>query len=93
VGFVVDKVELGQASQGSSVFPANIIPPGLSILIRHLEEEQQARWWPQFRDMVLSHQCERQDLNHAYMMEKRKRMNFIKSFVTEQTVIELNAKN
>jgi hypothetical protein len=32
--------------------PVNIIPPWLFILIYHLGDEQQARWWLQFRDMV-----------------------------------------
>jgi hypothetical protein len=32
-----------------------IIPPWFSILIYHLRDEQQARWWPQFRDVVSPH--------------------------------------
>jgi hypothetical protein len=39
-------------SQSSSVLPANIIPPWLSMLIYHLMYEQYAHWWPQFRDVV-----------------------------------------
>jgi hypothetical protein len=45
VGHVVDKVALGQ------VFPVNIIPPWLSILVYRLGDEKKGRWWSQFRDM------------------------------------------
>jgi hypothetical protein len=30
----------------------DIIPSWLSILVYHLGDEQQARWWPQFRDVL-----------------------------------------
>jgi hypothetical protein len=41
VGFVVDKVALGQAFFTVLQFsPVNIIPPWLSILINHLRDEQ-----------------------------------------------------
>jgi hypothetical protein len=30
----------------------DIIPPWFSVLIYHLGDEQWARWWPQFRDVV-----------------------------------------
>jgi hypothetical protein len=30
----------------------DIIPPWLSTHMYHLEDEQQGRWWPQFRDTV-----------------------------------------
>jgi hypothetical protein len=33
-------------------FPVHIIPPWLSVLIYHLGDEQKARWWLQFRDIV-----------------------------------------
>jgi hypothetical protein len=33
-------------------YPVDIIPAWLSMLIYHLRNEQQARWWPQFRDIV-----------------------------------------
>jgi hypothetical protein len=36
--------------------PVNIIPPWFSMLIYHLGDEQQACWWPQFRDVVSPHQ-------------------------------------
>jgi hypothetical protein len=53
VGCVVDKVALGQVSfRVLCFFPANIIPPWLSILIYRMGNEQQARWWPQFGDIV-----------------------------------------
>jgi hypothetical protein len=42
-------------SLSSSVPPVNIIPPSLSILIYLLGYEQQARLWPQFRDIVSLH--------------------------------------
>jgi hypothetical protein len=32
-----------------------IIPPCISMLIYHLRDEQQARWWRQFKDIVLLH--------------------------------------
>jgi hypothetical protein len=34
----------------------NIIPPWLFASMYHLEDEQQARWWPQFRDTVFRHE-------------------------------------
>jgi hypothetical protein len=41
VGFVVDRVALGQVFLSVlQFFPVNIIPPWLSILIYHLENEQ-----------------------------------------------------
>jgi hypothetical protein len=45
---------MGQAVAESFGFPVNIISPCLSILIHHLGDEQQAHWWPQFRDVVSS---------------------------------------
>jgi hypothetical protein len=51
--FVVDKVALKQGFLPLPPFsPANIIPPWLSISIDHLEDEQRACWFPQFRDIV-----------------------------------------
>jgi hypothetical protein len=50
VGFVVDKVALGQVF--SEFFLVNTIPPWSLILMYHLGDEQQARWWLQFRDIV-----------------------------------------
>jgi hypothetical protein len=35
----------------SSVSPVSINPPWLSILISS-GDEQKARWWPQFRDVI-----------------------------------------
>jgi hypothetical protein len=53
VGFVVDKVAMGQLSLSVlRLSPVTIIPPWLSILICHLRDEQKTRWWPQFRDTV-----------------------------------------
>jgi branched-subunit amino acid transport protein len=50
VGFVVDKVTLGQVFlQVLQFSPVNIIPPWLSIIIYHLGDEQ---WWMQFKDIV-----------------------------------------
>jgi hypothetical protein len=43
------------------VFTVNIIPLWLSILIYHMEDEQYARWGPQFRDTVSSHGHEKQE--------------------------------
>jgi hypothetical protein len=33
----------------------DIIPLWFSMLIYHLGDEKQARWWPQFRDIISSH--------------------------------------
>jgi hypothetical protein len=60
VGFVVDKVALGQAFLRVFRFPLNNIPQCFSILIYHLGDEQLARWWPQFRDTVSPHWHEQQ---------------------------------
>jgi hypothetical protein len=43
----------------SGVFPADIFPPWLSILISP-GDEQQSCWWPQFRDIISSHRHEEQ---------------------------------
>jgi hypothetical protein len=57
MGFVVDKVALGQVFLRVIRFsPVNIIPPSLSMFIYYLGDEQYARWWPQFRDVVSPHQ-------------------------------------
>jgi hypothetical protein len=59
VGFVVDKVALGQASLRVLRFsPVNIIPPWLSILIYQLGDEQRSRWLSQIRDIVSLHRHE-----------------------------------
>jgi hypothetical protein len=56
VGFVVDKVALGQVFLRVLWFsPVNISFRQGSILIYHLGEEQYVRWWPQFRDIVSPH--------------------------------------
>jgi hypothetical protein len=39
-------------SSNTSVSPLSIIPPWLSTLIYHLEDEQKVRWWPQFRHIA-----------------------------------------
>jgi hypothetical protein len=41
-------------------FIVDIITPWLSILVYHLGDEQQALWWPQFRDLLSSHRLEKQ---------------------------------
>jgi hypothetical protein len=51
----------GQSETGTgfsasySVSPVNIIPPRFFMYIYHLADGQYARWWPQFRDVVLPH--------------------------------------
>jgi hypothetical protein len=62
VGLVVNKVALGQGYPPSSlVSPVSIIPPWPSKLIYHRERgEQQACWWPQFRDIGSPHRREQQ---------------------------------
>jgi hypothetical protein len=52
-GHVVHKVTMVQVLLRVLQFsPVNIIPPRLSMLMYHLGDEQQAPWWPQFRDIV-----------------------------------------
>jgi hypothetical protein len=40
--------------------PAHIIPQWLSIFMYHMGDEQWARWWPQFRDVVSPHRHKQQ---------------------------------
>jgi hypothetical protein len=50
--FVVDKAALGQVYPRVLQFsPVRIIRSWLFILIHYLGDEQQALWWPQFRDI------------------------------------------
>jgi hypothetical protein len=57
VGFVVEKVALGQVFLRVLRFsPVNIIPPSLSNSYHHQGDEQYVRYWQQFRDVVLPHQ-------------------------------------
>jgi hypothetical protein len=56
LGFVVDKLAMGQVFlRVLWSYPVHIIPPWLSMLIYHLEDEQYARWWQLFRDVVCLH--------------------------------------
>jgi hypothetical protein len=51
MGFVVDKLALTKVFLRVFMFyPFKIIHRGC-ILLYHLGDEQQARWWPQFRDI------------------------------------------
>jgi hypothetical protein len=51
--FVVNEVALRQVSvQMLCFFPVNIIPQWFYMLIHHVGNEQEARWWPQFVDVV-----------------------------------------
>jgi hypothetical protein len=43
---------------GSSVFPCHHHSIVFSILMYHLGDEQYSRWWPQFRDIGSSDQCD-----------------------------------
>jgi hypothetical protein len=52
VEFVVDKAALGQFFFQSFCFPINVLSPGLHTHIYCLEDEQEALWWPQFRDII-----------------------------------------
>jgi hypothetical protein len=56
VGFVVDEVALRSFLRVLTISPVNMIPPWLSIFIYNLVDEQQARWWLQFRDVQLGDQ-------------------------------------
>jgi hypothetical protein len=56
VGFVVDKVALGQIFlRVLRFFTVSIIRLWISILVYDLGDEKQARWWSQFRDVVSPH--------------------------------------
>jgi hypothetical protein len=49
----------GQSGGGTGFLrfsPVSGIAPWLSVMIYHLGDEQEARFWPQFRDIVLPHQ-------------------------------------
>jgi hypothetical protein len=37
----------------SGVCPVDVTPPWISMLMYCLGDEKWARWWPQFRDVVL----------------------------------------
>jgi hypothetical protein len=53
-------VELPESFGGRIIFSVDIIPPWFSMLIHQLGVEKQARWWPQFRDVVSPHRHEKQ---------------------------------
>jgi hypothetical protein len=48
--------ELWWTNQFSTV---DILPPWFSMLMYHQGDEQLARWWPQFRDVVQPHRHDR----------------------------------
>jgi hypothetical protein len=52
--------------------PVNIIPSLLSTLIYHLGDEQ-AHWWPQFRDTASAHRHEQQQEHNASAINKQLR--------------------
>jgi hypothetical protein len=52
VGFVDEVAMVQDFIRVVRFFPVNILSPWLSILAYHLEDEQQTRWLPQFRDIV-----------------------------------------
>jgi hypothetical protein len=54
VGFLVANVELDRFCPSSSGFPLSVLFHLSSILIYLLGDEQQARWWQQFRDTYTS---------------------------------------
>jgi hypothetical protein len=55
VGFVVDRVALGQVFSKFLSFPLSVTFNCGSVLICHLGDEQLACWWLQFGDIVLQH--------------------------------------
>jgi hypothetical protein len=76
VGILVDKVAMGLISpRVLQFFPVTIIPPWLFILIHHTGDEQYARWWLQFKDVVSPHRHEQQ----------RPRFNLHRPLVTAHT--------
>jgi hypothetical protein len=42
---------VGSSETNQEFYPVEIIPPWLSTVVYHLGDEQQARWWPRFRDV------------------------------------------
>jgi hypothetical protein len=64
MGFVMNKVALRQVLLWVLQFsPVSIIAPWLCTLIYHLGYEQQACWWPRFRDIVSLYRHEQQCLS------------------------------
>jgi hypothetical protein len=53
-------------SPSSSVSPVSIMPLWLSILIYHLADEQEARWWRRFR-----HRVSMNNLNRLVDIDRR----------------------
>jgi hypothetical protein len=82
-----DKVALGQGFlQVLHFYHVSIIPAWLSVLIYELEDGEQARWWPQFRDVVSPHGHEQENQTfrlyaRASEIEKEK-MNLTFSLIT-----------
>jgi hypothetical protein len=63
VAFVLDKVTWHRFLSEFFGFPCQyhpIMPPWLSTIMYHLVNEQEPRWWPQFRDIV-SHNRDEQE--------------------------------
>jgi hypothetical protein len=50
------------------ISPVDIIPSWLSMLIYLLGDEQQTRWWSQFRDLVSPHRHEEQQRRYHIEM-------------------------
>jgi hypothetical protein len=69
VGFVVDKVGLGQVFLQILWFSPSVLFHRVFILIYNLGDEHLACWWLQFRDTVLPHWHEQQ-LRYSYQCLK-----------------------
>jgi hypothetical protein len=50
--------------------PVNIIPSWFSMLIYHMGDEQLARWWPQFRDVVSLHGHDHDHHHHHHVLHQ-----------------------
>jgi hypothetical protein len=64
VGFVVDKVALGLVFSDFFAFPLPLSFHRGPMFMYHLGDEQLAQWFPQFRDVVSTHQHEQQQQQH-----------------------------
>jgi hypothetical protein len=88
VGSAVDTVTLGQVSlRVLWLYPVSIMPPRLSILIYHLEDEQYARCWPQFRDIVSPHRHEQKRQTYRLPNVKYLPHTSVRSLVIRQPTI------
>jgi hypothetical protein len=63
--------------------PVDIIPPRFSMLIYHLGDEQKARRWPEFRDVISPHRHYHYDDDDDDDDNNNNNNNFSKMFIVE----------